>query len=171
MTALGPAAFVAEARRWKLDGVEPDWPLSTQTEQTEALLREMRGPASESGLAWHRRQGRDEDSGVYATALLLAVLAAGQRRVRRYCEHVEDRFIFRQELVVMLTPGAVVCRRCAPLMLPPYKREDLDDRCDLCDRRSDYFREYVFPLGGCVVGVNACDACSEWMMRHVGGGS
>ena len=116
MTALfGPAALVAEALTLEAGrrraGLAAE---HAETQQTEALLREEPRAGKRIGATWHRRQGRDEDSGVYATALLLAVLAAGQRRVRRYCEHVEDRFIFRQELVVMLTPGAVCVQAVRP---------------------------------------------------------
>jgi hypothetical protein len=169
MTPRGPEGYVGEARRWKLSGADPDWALATRTEQTEAALIAKRDITEAFGLVTSRRDRgrRREDGDVYTTALFLAVAAAGERRVRKYCEHVVvDEPVSYQRLAVVLTAGVAVCERCASA-LPAFKSEGVDDgRCDLCDRPSQWFREFILPVGGCVVGLNACRKCSEWMVRY-----
>jgi hypothetical protein len=70
--------------------------------------------------------------------------------------------------VVNLTAGTAACPGC----LASFSEEDLalleaepvDDRCDLCEKPTARFRELMVPVGGCLVGLNACPGCADWVL-------
>ncbi len=65
-------------------------------------------------------------------------------------------------VAVLLTTRTATCGRDA-CTAAAFRRHHDDGRCELCERATDTFTPYIVPIGPCVVKLELCGACSEFV--------
>lgn len=92
----------------------------------------------------------------------LAVSGTIERKIPqdRRCPHAKPEA--NLPLMLMLTPRLLFCRACGSQYLGRVNEIVDSDHCDVCDRRSKVFSEFVGTLGPIQFFANICDSCREF---------